>query len=64
MTEQKPPKIIYLQWYGYNEDGPTWCDERFSDEDVAYILFDDMQSPEGLCAHGFDDWDECPVCGH
>ena len=39
MSEQKPPKRIYLQeYFNYSDDMVTWCQDKINEDDIEYIL--------------------------
>ena len=39
ISEQHPPKRIYLQrYYDYDDDMVTWCRYKINEDDIEYIL--------------------------
>ena len=36
---EKPPDVIYLQWYEQDGgEGVTWCEDKINESDVEYLL--------------------------
>jgi hypothetical protein len=53
MSDDKPPKTIYLQWEDHDDyDGASWCEDRLSDEDIEYVQATELATLRAQVAHG------------
>jgi hypothetical protein len=52
MSDNKPPKTIYLQWEDHDDyDGASWCEDRLSDEDIEYVQATELAALRAQVAH-------------
>ena len=54
LTDEQPPKKIYLQWYTGDPSAPidsydavTWCADKINDDDFEYILTAHTEPEDG-----------------